>query len=70
MGDATDKIRWLWSGQMTEVILTRKDLREVLLQTGGAIVVNGRMRDLVSKHLGAGIYKVTTKAREYKKETP
>ena len=41
--------------------MTREDLRELLLDTGGKILTCGRLRTIVSKHLGAGIYRVTLK---------
>ena len=39
--------------------MSRKDLRELLLDTEGKILTCGRLRTIVSKHLGAGIYRVT-----------
>jgi hypothetical protein len=40
-------------------LMTRKELREVLLDTGGQIIAHGRLRNIKSKHIGAGVYKVT-----------
>ena len=48
--------------------MSRKDLRELLLDTGGKILTCGRLRTLVSKHLGAGIYRVTLGERATLKE--
>lgn len=39
--------------------VTRVELKELLLATGGVPMVNGRLREIKSKHLGAGIYKIT-----------
>ena len=41
--------------------MTQKELKETLLDTGGEILTCGRMWDIVSKNLGAGIYKVSLK---------
>ena len=39
--------------------MTRKDLQELLLDTGGKILTCGRLRTLVPKHIGAGVYSVS-----------
>lgn len=36
-----------------------KQLKETLLHTEGVILVHGRMWNIVSKHLGVGVYKVS-----------
>jgi hypothetical protein len=41
--------------------ITRKQLRETLLDTNGSIIANGKLWDIKSKHIGAGIYKVWLK---------
>jgi len=41
--------------------LTRKQLRETLLDTDGKILSCGRLRTIQSKHIGAGIYEVLLK---------
>jgi len=38
--------------------MTRKQLRETLLATAGKCMAQGRMCDVTSKHLGAGVYRV------------
>lgn len=35
------------------------DLRQVLLETGGNVMACGYLWDIKSKHLGAGVYKVS-----------
>lgn len=44
--------------------MSRKDLKELLLDTDGKIISCGRLRTLKSKHLGAGIYEVSLEPRE------
>ena len=41
--------------------MTRKQLKETLLATDGKILTCGRLRAIVSKHIGAGVYEVTLK---------
>ena len=38
--------------------MTKKELKALLLETGGKIFSCGRLRTIKSKHLGAGIYRV------------
>lgn len=38
--------------------MTTKQLRETLLETEGWVIANGRVREIKSKSLGAGVYKV------------
>lgn len=47
-----------WSGTMTT-----KQLRETLLATGGDILACGWSRDIKSKRLGPGVYRVWLSAR-------
>jgi len=39
-------------------VLTRKALRVLLLDTGGELMAGGCLYNIVSKHLGAGVYDV------------
>ncbi len=41
--------------------MTRKDLREMLLETGGNMLACGQLYDIVAKDIGAGVYKVSLK---------
>ena len=41
--------------------MNRKDLRELLLETGGSIIACGRLYDIKNRSLGAGVYRVTLK---------
>lgn len=43
--------------------VTKKDLKAILLDTDGWMMLRGRMWDLHSKHLGAGIYRLSLKER-------
>jgi len=38
--------------------LTRKQLKETLLDTNGKVMAGGRLRPIKSKHIGAGVYEV------------
>ncbi len=40
--------------------LTTAQLKALLLKTNGAVICNGRLRDICSKKLGAGVHKVWT----------
>jgi len=44
--------------------MPRKELKEILLSTGGWIMACGYMWDIVSKHIGAGVYRVSLKMRD------
>ena len=46
---------------LARTTMTRKELKETLLDTEGCILANGSMWDIVSKHLGVGVYRVTLK---------
>jgi len=39
--------------------ITRKELRELLLNTEGYATIQGRKRKIKTNHLGAGVYRVT-----------
>jgi len=41
------------------ITITGKELRELLLETEGQVVIQGRLKDIKSKHLGVGVYRVT-----------
>jgi len=44
---------------LASITVTRKDLQELLLATDGWAIIRGRMMEIKSKHLGAGVYRVT-----------
>lgn len=44
-------------------VIDRKDLKELLLSTGGWIIARGEIYDIRNESLGAGIYKVFLKRR-------
>jgi hypothetical protein len=39
--------------------MTRAELRETLLATDGQVLARGNLWEIVAKHLGAGVYRVT-----------
>jgi hypothetical protein len=43
--------------------MDRKDLKELLLSTGGEIMSYGELYDIKSTSLGAGVYKVFLKRK-------
>lgn len=43
--------------------MTRCDLKSLLLESGGQIMSQGRLLDIKSKHLGAGVYRVSVVGR-------
>lgn len=45
--------------------MTRKQLKETLLATDGWIIACGYLYDIQSKHIGAGVYKVFLKKKEF-----
>ena len=64
MGEALDhKTLTLWSSSDANITLTRAELRAFLLSTDGWILRAGRLCDIKSRHLGAGIYRVTAEPR-------
>ena len=52
---------------IADMTITRKDLKELLLNTDGYAIIQGRLKKIKSKHIGAGVYRVTVEDR-YKKE--
>jgi len=44
---------------VASITVTKKDLQELLLVTNGWAIIRGRMMEIKSKHLGAGVYRVT-----------
>lgn len=53
------KFDWLWGSPYCNGSMDKAELKEMLLETGGTILRRGKMVDIVVKHLGAGVYKVT-----------
>lgn len=43
----------------------RKELKEIMLQTGGEMMACGELWEIKSKHLGAGVYKLSLKKKDY-----
>lgn len=53
---AADFLAGLPSGSTT---LRSTDTTSLLLESGGQILARGRLYNIVSKHLGAGVYRIT-----------
>lgn len=49
--------------RIAQATMTRKDLKALLLDTGGWIMACGYLWDIKSKHIGAGVYNVYLKER-------
>ena len=47
--------------ELAHTTMDKKDLKELLLTVGSNIIACGKLYDIKTKHLGAGIYKVTLK---------
>jgi len=44
---------------LANMVMEKGDLKELLLNTGGSVLANGYLYDIVAKHIGAGVYKIT-----------
>lgn len=55
------KIDFYSMPQSAMTTLTSKELKETLLATDGRIIACGSSWDIISKHLGAGVHRVTLK---------
>lgn len=51
--------------RFANMVMEKEDLKELLLATGGSIIASGILHEIVSKHIGAGVYKVTLKRYNY-----
>jgi len=49
--------------EMAKMVMDRKDLKELLLESEGWIIACGRTYDIISKGIGAGVYRVWLEAR-------
>lgn len=47
--------------ELAEMVMNRKDLHELLMHTSGRMLAEGTLWEIVSKHIGAGVYRVTVK---------
>lgn len=57
---------WNCGGNSYTQTMTKKELKETLLQTEGFVLKNGAIHDVKSKHLGVGVYSVFLVERKYK----
>lgn len=45
------------------ITVNQKDAHNILLKTDGTMLAHGRLWDIVAKHLGAGVYRLSLKER-------
>jgi len=48
---------------LAEQTVTTKELKDIMLETGGEIMACGRLWKLKKENLGAGVYKLTAKVK-------
>lgn len=61
--EATKAANFLASLPSGTTTLDRTDLRSLMMETGSMLMARGRLYDIVSKSLGAGVYLVSLKDR-------
>ena len=49
--------------EWASMTIDKKELKELLLNTGSDIIACGRLYDIITKHLGAGVYKISLKLK-------
>lgn len=57
--EAHRQLNFLAAMPLGHTTMSRHDLQEVLLETGGNMLACGRLYDIVTKDLGVGVYKVS-----------
>ena len=50
------------AGPYANTTAEKEVVREILLTTGGSVLQHGRLMNVVAKHIGAGVYKLTLSA--------
>jgi hypothetical protein len=58
------QLNFLASMPRGHTTMDRDDTRELLLETGGTMLACGTLYDIETKHLGAGVYRVSLKRPE------
>lgn len=53
------QLNFLASMPCGSTTMERRDVKELLMETGGNMLACGRLYDIVAKDIGAGVYKVT-----------
>ena len=48
---------------LAHTTVERKELKQILLDTDGQLMACGRLWDIESRHLGAGVYRIKLKER-------
>ncbi len=60
MSEASKRVSGFLAGTPGgNAVLDKEDLRELLHSTGGSMMANGRLYNVKSEHLGAGVHRVT-----------
>jgi hypothetical protein len=59
--EARKALRFLASMPAGHTTLARAELKELLMETGGQIQSRGSLFEIMSKHIGAGVYQVRLK---------
>lgn len=47
--------------EVAHATVGRKDLRQILQETGGQLMARGTLWEIRSKYIGAGVYRVSTR---------
>jgi hypothetical protein len=53
------QLNFLASMPMGHTTMLRKDVQEILLETGGNMLACGRLYNIKAKDIGAGVYRVS-----------
>jgi hypothetical protein len=48
-----------WSSEQYKETMTRKQVREMLIERGDQLIFRGRLRKLKIRHIAAGVYEVS-----------
>lgn len=59
--EAKRQLNFLASLPSGNTTVMKDDLRDIMMETGGNMLACGRLYDIKSKHLGAGVYRITLK---------
>jgi hypothetical protein len=49
--------------KIAHTTMDSKNLKELLLSVGSDVIINVRLWDIISKHIGAGVYRVSLKLK-------
>ena len=57
--EARRALNFLASLPSGNATLPKKDMRDLLLETGGTVMARGYLYNINSKHIGAGVYRLS-----------